>query len=248
MQIQKDDYFNFIYVIKYLKENLNTKTDLKLARIISSYDELFGRGLGYKAEFVLIEEELLKQITPEFLKCKKDIYTINLLQLSIPIRNPQTNQISYCPTKEMEEEKERILSMSKVIFKTNLTDENAAYSSMEEIPFVKNNMILDKILLFDVNNFTEEVGRNIVAPTKKETREINDLLQKLYISEKEKLISKINSKKEALETIKAKIELNSIFNENEEKIINNALSIFEKNLDENSNNIIRTLKLTNSKG
>src|SRR5690625_1437780 len=111
MQIEKGDYIDFNYVVTYFKENFHSDSELKLIRIISSYDEFFGRETGYKINFALIEKNELDKLNKNIsTKDKKDVVTFNLLPLGEEIKNPEDQKVSYYPTTKMENQKEDILS------------------------------------------------------------------------------------------------------------------------------------------
>lgn len=217
--MQKDIYVDLKYIIDSLNEKYFNKR-LNVVRIISSFDEFYGT-MGYKLDFCLIDRRKinkLNKILPS--KKKKGIITFNLLDFCEKIENSETEKVVFYPTELMFYLKKEIEKEANIIFTESLKTKNISYSSMEEIPYVKDTMVPSKYRLLKKDEKNNEYECTLDAGNKKENGKLKafafeflDNIEELKHLEKENIIKKLKS-------IKAKVKTTPLFTDEEYRVFN----------------------------
>ena len=166
MEIMKEEEINTFYIFEKLNKDL-FQGEGNLVRVISAFDEI-GLGVGYEVKLYVVKDEQLKElleIIPN--RKKKNIVSFNLLPFCTEVTNPETEEVVYLPTGLMKVLSTKIEDESSVIFKDSLKTTELRYKSMEEIPFVKNNVILNKYKIVKIDGFVGTIKANLSSKDRK---------------------------------------------------------------------------------
>lgn len=224
MEIMKEEEINTFYIFEKLNKDL-FQGEGNLVRVISAFDEI-GLGVGYEVKLYVVKDEQLKElleIIPN--RKKKNIVSFNLLPFCTEVTNPETEEVVYLPTGLMKVLSTKIEDESSVIFKDSLKTTELRYKSMEEIPFVKNNVILNKYKIVKIDDFEGTIKANLSSKDRKIKTEVKDFCFKLYEEIEELKEQEKDKVLESLRCMKSKINSHMLFSEKEIELFN---SMYER--------------------